>query len=336
MAALPVSLLLVVSLWAPATALPAQGEVRKLEREFQRLSALAEGTVGVAAVHLESGQSAWLHADQAFPMASTYKVPIAVQWLRRVQAGETSLDAEIEIREGDLHPGSGKLAQSFEAPAIRRGAREMFEQMLLISDNSATDIMLREAGGPAAVTACMKEVGADGIRVDRSTLRLIADWLGIEELPPEREVDPATFQRLYSAVTAEERSAAGLRFDDDPRDTATPRAMASLLCKLWRDELLDPERCALLRGVMGRCETGADRLLGRLPPGTPVAHKTGTIGGTTNDIGVVTLPNAAGHLVMVVFVKQSQVTVPERERAIAELCRAAHDFFLFEHTDSDG
>jgi beta-lactamase class A len=60
-----------------------------------------------------------------------------------------------------------------------------------------------------------------------------------------------------------------------------------------------------------------------------VAHKTGTIGGTTNDVGIVTLPNGAGHVVTVVLVKESELEVPERELTIAHIARAIHDYFLF-------
>ncbi|MDH5344128.1 MAG: serine hydrolase, partial [Gammaproteobacteria bacterium] len=68
-----------------------------LEREFARLADLSGGTMGIAAVHLESGRSAWLNGDEAFPMASTYKVPIAVQLLHLVDEGEMTLGQRIDI-----------------------------------------------------------------------------------------------------------------------------------------------------------------------------------------------------------------------------------------------
>jgi beta-lactamase class A len=61
-----------------------------------------------------------------------------------------------------------------------------------------------------------------------------------------------------------------------------------------------------------------------------VAHKTGTIGGTTNDVGIITLPDGAGHVAITVFVKSSEKEVSVRERTIAEVARAVHDFFLFQ------
>ena len=80
---------------------------------------------------------------------------------------------------------------------------------------------------------------------------------------------------------------------------------------------------------MRRCETGLARLKGMLPDGTDVAHKTGTIGGTTNDVGIMSLPNGAGQVAIAVFVKASARPGAERERVIAQVARAVHDYFLY-------
>ncbi len=66
-----------------------------------------------------------------------------------------------------------------------------------------------------------------------------------------------------------------------------------------------------------------------MPPDVTVGHKTGTIGATTNDVGIIYLPDGAGHVVTVAFVKDSDLPVPDRERAIAQVSRAIYDFFLF-------
>lgn len=108
-----------------------------------------------------------------------------------------------------------------------------------------------------------------------------------------------------------------------------PDAMASLLEKIARGRVLELESTELLIDILSRCKTGEARLRGLLPGGTPVAHKTGTIGGTTNDVGIVTLPDQAGRVVVAAFVKASDKEVPVRERAIAEVARAVHDYFLF-------
>jgi beta-lactamase class A len=65
-----------------------------------------------------------------------------------------------------------------------------------------------------------------------------------------------------------------------------------------------------------------------LPRNTEVAHKTGTIGGSANDVGIMALPDG-GHVAIAVFVKSSSKDVAARERSIAEIARAVYDFFLF-------
>jgi beta-lactamase class A len=261
-------------------------------------------------------------------MASSYKVPIAVQLLTRVDQGEIKLDEMIEIKPSDLHPGSGTLTSLFNKPGVALSVRNLLELMLLISDNSATDVVLRLAGGPEAVTSRMRAIGIEGINVDRPTARLIADWAGME-LPPEDKWSPELFDSLRTTLKPEARAAAGRKFDADPRDTSTPNAMADLLVRIHRKDLLKPASAELLVDIMRRCRTGDTRLKGILPEGTEVAHKTGTIGGTTNDVGIIKLPDGAGHVAIAVFVKASEREVPQRERAIAEIARAAHDYFLF-------
>jgi beta-lactamase class A len=287
------------------------------------------GVVGATAIHLETGRRVALNGGDRFPMASTFKVPVAVQLLTRVDKGELKLDQMIEIKVSDLHPGSGTLADLFNKPGLSLSVRNLLELMLLISDNSATDVCLRLAGGADAVNARMRELGIEGISVNRSTAQLIADWIGVTGLPSEESWNPAMFSTLFAAVKPEEQSAAAKRFEADARDTSTPDGMAALLARIFRREVLKPDTGDLLLDIMRRCRTGDQRLKGILPALTEVAHKTGTIGGTTNDVGIMTLPDGAGHVAIAVFVKSSTNAVPARERVIAEIARAVHDYYLF-------
>ncbi len=301
----------------------------RLEREITRLAALAGGRVGVGVVHLPTGRELYLNSDERFPMASSYKVPIAVQLLTRVERRDVRLDTMVALRPSDLHPGSGTLTELFDDPGVILSLRNLIELMLLISDNSATDLVLRLAGGPSAVTARMHGLGLDGIRVDRPTVSLIADWIGVQRLPPEAELTPSVFRDLARDLPDSVRERAAQAFNTDPRDTATPRAMTALLARLWRREILKDSSTALLLDIMRRSTTGAGRIKGMLRPDVEVAHKTGTIGGTTNDIGIMTLPDDAGYVAVAILVKESDLDVEERERAIAHIARAVYDYFAF-------
>jgi beta-lactamase class A len=315
-----------IFLLGAATGFPTE---EALERELQRLGELSGGTMGVGVVHLESGRTAFLNGDEPFPMASTYKVPIAVELLRRVDEGKLDLGQMVDVERHHYSPGSGLLTDLINQPGLALSLRNLLEIMLLVSDNTATDLLLRHAGGGEVVTARMRAIGIDGIRVDRPTLHVIADWAGLSPVPGDEERDPAKYGELLGSVSEEKAVEAKRAFEDDPRDTATPRAMAALLEKIWKREVLTPASGDLLLDIMKRCRTGAGRLKGILPEGTEVAHKTGTIGRTLNDVGVITLPNGAGHVVVAAFVKKSDRPDAERERAIAEAARAAHDYFLF-------
>jgi beta-lactamase class A len=325
-----------VLLGAPPTAaqVPVRAEaarpdpgLQRLERELARLATIAGGTVGVSVRHLETGREVHLNRGSAFPMASAFKLPVAVQLLTRVDRRELRLDSMITIQPGDLHPGSGTLTELFDDPGVVLSVRNLLELMLLISDNSATDLVLRVAGGPARVTERMRALGVEGVRVDRPTVRLIADWVGVRLATDD--VSPDQWRELARATSDSSRRVAGEAFDVDPRDTSTPEGMANLLTKVWRGEALSRESTTLLLDVLRRVSTGADRLKGLLPPGTVVRHKTGTIGGTTNDVGIIELPDGAGNVAIAVYVKGSTKEVPVRERAIAQIARAVYDYFLF-------
>jgi beta-lactamase class A len=310
---------------APITGIALQ----RLEREISRAAKSAGGTVGVSAIHIESGRRVALNSNERFPMASTYKVPIAVQLLTRVDQGEITLDQMVEVKTSDLRPGSGTLTPFLNKPGVVLSVRNLLELMLRISDNSATDLLLRLAGGPEAVTARLKALGIQDMEINRPVVNLIADWAGYT-LPPETEWTPELFKNLYEATTPESRKAAVRKFEADPRDTSTPEAMVVLLEKIYRRDLLKPESGSLLLDIMERCQTGKTRLKGILPSETLISHKTGTLGGATNDVGIITLPDDAGHVAIAVFVKSSEKEIPERERAIAQIARTVYDFFLFQ------
>jgi beta-lactamase class A len=283
------------------------GAQQPLEKEFARLAALSPGALGVTVIHLESGKKATFNGDTRFPMASTYKIPIAYELFRRVDAGLEKLERMVTLEPSDFHPGSGTLTALFNPPGFDKAGvalslRHLLELMILISDNSATDILLREVGGPEAVNKQLAALGVTTVQVDGETKEMIRNW-------------------RQNGTGAE-----GML-----RNTATPEGMAAILAKLYKGEGLKPESAQLFLDVMKRCQTGNARLKGILPEGTLVMHKTGTLGGVANDAGFIKLPGDAGTLAIAVFVKGADTaTTEKRDRAIAEIARAAHDYFLFQ------
>jgi beta-lactamase class A len=283
----------------------------RLRTRIERLLRNSEGTIGVAVRHLESGRGLAVNGDVLFPMASAFKVPILVEILAQAGEGRFSLEDEINVDKTDQHPGSGMIS-SLIAPGIRLSVLNMAHFMMMISDNSATDILLAKVG-PDNVNARLRGLGIEGMTVGRSCQEMIRDYLRAVAGLPDRE----------------ERRKAIAAYGENPDDAATPSAMNALLEKIVRREILTPESCDLILSIMRKCETGEARIKGLLPRGTDIAHKTGTIAGTVNDCGLIVLPEGRGRVVLTVFSKDFMGPTEDVEALIAGIARLAFDCFYF-------
>jgi beta-lactamase class A len=184
-----------------------------------------------------------------------------------------------------------RLIRIYGAGPVEKTVAELLEFSIVRSDNTSTDMLLELIGGPAVVTERMHASGFSNIEIRYSS-------------------------REFSA-------------HPDKPNTGTASDFARLLAKLQQGELLQPTQLALLLGFMERSRTGGERRLrANLPAGTQVADKTGTGAGTTNDVGLITLPEGKGHLAIAVLISRSKLSAEAQEKLIAELARAAYDHYL--------
>ncbi len=290
-----------------------------LDSLFRGLEARIDGVLGVAAVHFESGRRLEWNGDEPFPMASVVKLPIALAVLERVDRGGIGLGDTLRVEPADVRPGRNLLG-----PGPVRVDR-LLELMLEESDNTAADLLMATIGGPAAVRERLAELGVTGVDVSRTEGRMLSDWAGLPPPPAGLEWSPAEFLDHVRTSPPEALEAAEIAWTADPRDAATPAGMADLLAAVHQGAGLTRESLERLIGHM-RDSYGEKRIPGLLPPGTPAARKSGTVGSTTNDVGIVTLPDGS-HLALAVFVKSAGEPVPAREAAIAEAARALYDLF---------
>jgi beta-lactamase class A len=209
-----------------------------------------------------------------------------------LRADAGRLDLERSVALGTADVRPGP--QGTLAVPTTRTIGELLDAMITHSDNVACDKLLALIGGPAVVDARMRKLGIEGITIRFS----------------ERE--------MVSGAAD---------------NTATPHALVNLLAKIARRQVgLSPASAARLEELLAHVVTGQKRLKGELPPGTPVAHKTGTgetrggVTNATNDVGLVTLPD--GHrFAIAVFVHASPAAEAVREQTIARLARLAFDTF---------
>jgi beta-lactamase class A len=300
------------------------GDLAALESRVAEVAARAGGTVGIGLRHLPSGETVLVRGRERFPMFSVYKLPISMALLQRVDAGTVRLDQPVALGPSDMRPSQSTAVSS----RVREGrvtmtAGELIEAAVAASDNTASDAILRLAGGPEAVTAYVRGLGIADLRVDRPEVQMAADLYGVA-LPDPDGFTLDRLQALFRVPPAQRQAATRKYLHDDPRDTATPEAALALLGRVQARDALAPDTAAFVIEAMRKTTTGDRRIRGLLPPGT-VANKTGSGPATTNDVGIVTLPGTAGHLAIAVFVRDSPQDDAGRERTIAEIARAAWD-----------
>ena len=323
-------LLPVVVGWLGSALVFASGhDLSPLEHNIDRIISRSRGTIGVSLIHVESGATLSVRGDERFPMASVYKLPIAIELLAQVSSGTLSLDRPVALAPSDIR-ACCTLSRRHPRGGVTVTAGELLELMIAESDNTASDAILKLVGGPPVVEQRMRSLGFDAINVNRYEGDINFEMTGVASPPPQAEWTLDLQYRLISEVTPEALRQARARYTtSDPRDTSTPDDMARLLGRLQLGNILPPQQTTLLLDLMARAKTGPRRLKALLPPDTSVAHKTGTTDVVINDVGIITLPPdsaIAGHLAIAVFVINGW-RVSAMQQTIAQIAGASYEFF---------
>ena len=233
------------SLWAKQEAQPLTG-IERLKKQIQGIIRGTEGEIGVAVKHLESGQELYIKGDMNFSMASVFKVPILVEVLAQIKEGKFTLKDEISIQKTDQHLGSGMLSD-LEAPGIKLSLRNLITMMMIISDNSATDILLTKVGAEN-VNKRLRSYGIGEITVNRTCQQLIMDFVGMD-YEKYKGISLDEFSEVYRAERKKDPEAfeeASKKFSQTMKDQSTPRAINKLLEMIYKKEILDEKSCDLI------------------------------------------------------------------------------------------
>jgi beta-lactamase class A len=256
-------------------------------------------TVGYTAIDIESGRRVSQNGSDHFPMASVFKFPVALVVLQRVDAGEFKLDDPITIQPSQFSRGHSPLRDSAKGRPVMVTVRRLVDLMVAESDNTAVDYFIRRLGG-ANITGRIRALGGTGVRIDR----------------PENDIAVAINTHGIAAYIA------------DPRDTATPDGMASLLAAFARrKDGLTPASHDVLLQFMTKSHNPV-RLASALPAGAIVAHKTGTMPGVFNDVGIITSADGKHHIAIAIFTKKAaEQSEDVALKVVGQIARAVYDEF---------
>jgi beta-lactamase class A/beta-lactamase class A VEB len=271
-----------------------------LRQHIQRIVSTKNATVGVAIVGRKGNDTLSINGGKHFPLQSVFKFHIALVVLSQIDKGKLALDQKIEIRKKDLLPGLYSPLREAHPNGATLTIAEILEYPVSASDNVGCDVLLRLIGGPEAVEQYFAKNNFSDISIK------------INE-----EVQQANWDLQFQNWT-------------------TPKAANAVLTSFYdnKQKLLSPKSYDFIWKIMRETTTGKNRVKGQLPPATVVAHKTGTSGtnkdgltAAVNDIGVVFLPNGQ-HFFISVFVSNSKENAETNEKIIANVAKAAWDYFI--------
>jgi beta-lactamase class A len=255
-----------------------------------------KGKVAIAVKLLGTGESFYLHADEPMPTASLIKLPVMVEVYQQAAEGKVKLDDTVTLRKDDKVQGSGILTDHFSDGATF-SLRDAVRLMIAFSDNTATNLVLDKIG-----------IG--------STAKRMEDWGW-----PNTKINAKVFRGSTTSVFPERTKKFGL-------GSTTAREMVELLERLETGKLVSPVACKEMIAHLKKCED-KDKFSRFLPPGTVLAHKTGSVNEIRTDAGILYLKGGPVALCVLTSDNEDKSWRPDNTGNLlcAKVAKEVHDYF---------
>ena len=286
------------------------GLQKTLDAELARFP----GRAGIWVKHLTTGEEASVRADESFNSASVIKLPVLVLAFQLADKHTLSLSERITITANDVRGGSGIFR--FNDPGLQPTLRDVLLQMIITSDNTATDLAIGKVGGIAPVNAWLKENGySDALKLNMTTGQLFALYGALPRGGPATDRNQKT--------SADHTYWLG---------EMTPRATGRLLETIQRCNdgtatgatIAAKTSCADMVRMLRAQQSGALRLPHYV--NVPVGHKTGDFPPViANDVGIIY--SRSGPIVVAFFGSAIEGPYAEAEDRIGRIAQRIVDYF---------
>jgi len=266
-----------------------------VKNDIAKFADEAKGKVGVAGFDLETGEYFSLNGDGHYPMQSVYKLPISLAVVKMYENQHLDIEQKVAVTKDDMvGPRQHSPVRDNFPNGTEMSVRELIRFALEDSDGTASDVLMRIAGGPDRIQAYLTTLGITDMKILNTEKEIGANW-----------------QTQYE-------------------NWSTPAAAVALLQALYEGKALSSQTDReMVLQMMTNSTPGRGRIRGLLDDAS-VAHKTGTsdtqngVTAATNDIGIVNLPNG-NHMVVAVFVSDSPADEKTREATIAKITKVLWD-----------
>lgn len=277
-----------------------QMPLQRLQASIERTTKSVNATWGVFVKSLETGEEIAIDADRSMETMSTIKIPLMVEVFEQIKAGKFALTDTYTYADADTRGGTGVIRSL--SPGDVLTVKDLITLMIIVSDNTATDVLYRMVGGPDAVNRRMDVLG---LKITRAQT-FAAQWFDALRAAPS----PETFYR-------EGRHPFGL---------STPREMGTLLEKMERGTLVDKASSDLMLQIM-RGQLYRTRIP-RYVTGYRIPHKTGDfLPFVGDDVGML---EAQGRTIIIsIFTGMHFGSGEALENAIGLVARDVADYFAY-------
>jgi beta-lactamase class A len=273
----------------------------RLRANIERITRSVNAQWGIAIKCIETGDEIAINADEPMDTMSVIKIPLMVEVFRQIEAGRFALADRVTIKESDKRPGTGVVRSLDEGASLT--IKDLITLMIIVSDNTATDLLYEKVGGPEPVTTLMQSYALSTIRAPGPT--------------------SAWFKALSQRGDAQAFHLEG----KTPFGLSSPRDMTRLLEKIHRGEAVSKDASAEMVRIM-RGQVYSTRLP-KYVTGFRVPHKTGDflpyIG---NDVGILESPDR--HIVISVFTAHHTGIGANLEDAIARIAEQVANYYGFQ------
>ena len=136
--------------------------LQRLQASIERTTRGVNATWGIYMKSLESGEEIAIDADRQMETMSTIKIPLMIEVFEQIKAGKFKLTDKYTFVAADSQPGTGTI-QRLDPGAVMT-VKDLITMMIIVSDNTATEVLYRMVGGPDAVNARMQTMGLQKTR----------------------------------------------------------------------------------------------------------------------------------------------------------------------------
>lgn len=251
--------------------------INEIENSIKKASIELAGPLGIGFEDLQTNLKYYYNGDKLFPTASVFKIFVLAELFNQIDKGEVSLNDRFELKEYNKSPGSGVMFQMSSGTYYTIYDYALL--MMILSDNTAADYLYHFVGVNNIYNNVIRPLGLNDTKVDLSCAELFTCYCHTDKnaTPAEQFRAYNTGNFLYSDY---------YKCTQEKNDVTTSIDMNKILRTLYDGKWCNSNISDQALDIMKKCQTNS-RIPKYLPPGTVVAHKTGTFDRLVNDCGIV-------------------------------------------------